>query len=147
MCLQRRIYLLVVLLFLSLPLSMCSAEMTPADKQDLMQLKQELAIVLQNNEQLAINSTALEQDLTLALEQLSLSKTQITLLKQQLTQHKIQLKEATTLSRTAESDLSAANKLLDEWKKERDKELAQAKQEAKMYKLMTIVSILFGLRR
>ena len=128
---------LLLLLLLWLP-GMCSAETDQQDKQDLMQLKTQLVVLSQNNEQLAINLTTSEQDLMRALEQLDQSETQITLLKKQLEQQKLQLVEAKTLSKTTENDLQNANQLLTEWKKEQDKEMAKLKQENKVYKLVLV---------
>lgn len=143
---KKSIILLVLLLFCWLP-SMCSAETVLVDRQDLTQLKTDLTILQQNNEQLAINWEQSEQALAIAEEQLTVSNNRIATLKQQLITLEQQAKTAEQLSRTAEKDLNAANQLLNEWKKERDKEIAKIKQENKVYKIVLIgltAKMLFG---
>lgn len=115
---------------------MCSAEMVQVDRQVLTQLRTELTVLQQNNEQLALNWEQSDQALATAEEQLTVSSNRIMTLEQQLITLEQKTKTAEQLSRTAENDLQNANLLLTEWKKEQDKEIAKIKQENKIYKLV-----------
>lgn len=117
---------------------MCSAATDQQTNPGLVQLKIELAAVYQNNEQLAINCSRSELALTQAQEQLAVSETRINQLETQLAMLKGQTQAALSSSKTAESDLSAANKLLAEWKKEQDKKMSKLKRENKVYKLVIV---------
>lgn len=112
--------------------------MSQEDRQDLTQLKQELIALSENNNQLAINLEISDHQLTEALAQLETSEAQITRLEMQLKTAKEKTLATESLSRTAESDLIAANKSLDEWKKEQDREIAKLKRENKTYQLILI---------
>lgn len=128
---------LLLLLLLWLP-GMCLAATDQQTNPDLTQLKIELSAVYQNNEQLAINCNKSETALAQAQEQLAASENRITQLETQLATLNGQTQAALNSSKTAENDLSAANKLLDEWKKEQDREMSKLKQENKVYKLVLV---------
>ena len=117
---------------------MCSAATDQQTNPDLTQLKIELSAVYQNNEQLAINCNKSELALIQAQEQLAVSETRINQLETQLATLSGQTQAALNSSKTAESDLTAANQLLTEWKKEQDKEMSKLKRENKIYKLVLI---------
>lgn len=135
---KRIINTSLLLLFLFWLPGMCSAATDQQTNPGLVQLKIELAAVYQNNEQLAINCSRSELALTQAQEQLAVSETRTNQLETQLATLSGQTQAALNSSKTAENDLSAANKLLTEWKKEQDKAMSKLKQENKIYKLVLV---------
>lgn len=130
------IFLLALLLFF-VP-GMCSAETVQISAQDLTELKTQLVILDQNNEQLAVNLTQSEQALETAQTQLTLSANQIVTLKGQLATLRQRTEAAEKLSRTAESDLQNVNQLLTTYNKETKSEIAALKRQNKMYQLSLI---------